>query len=356
MRRRLALCFVLLAPAAFARADTVELQGGTRLEGAVLESGEKGVRILLPAGDEVLVAKADVKTVAVDPDAPGAGHYTRYAKDGAKPGLQIGVVHFEKPGAPRVDLVGVVHVADPAYFAEIQGILDREEIVLFEMVRNPDEDGAKKPEPANPAVDDLDTLRKFQKTIATLLDLSFQVDHVDYRRKHFLHADMTLDQFMAAGGGDFSKEMADQMARVAPLLNMIAKVFDPSDASEGAKKRVAMIRAMVKPMLGTLLGNMGDKAGLMLGDAEVNELIIVKRNEVAMAMFDTVVRSRTPKSVAIFYGSAHMPDFEKRLEERGYQRAGGRWLTAWAVGGKPAAAPTTTKPAEPAPVPAPAMN
>src|SRR5690349_212220 len=102
MRRTLALLAVLLA-ATSARADVVELTGGTKLEGDVLEASERGVRILLPAGDEVFLAKADVKSVAVAEDAPGDGHYTRYSRDGKRPGLQTGMVHFEKEGAPRVD-------------------------------------------------------------------------------------------------------------------------------------------------------------------------------------------------------------------------------------------------------------
>ena len=49
----------------------------------------------------------------------------------------------------------------------------------------------------------------------------------------------------------------------------------------------------------------------------------------------------------IFYGAAHLPDMEHRLEQRGYQRTGERWVTAWDI--KPRvdekkAAPAGTKP------------
>ena len=360
----LALCGVVVLFAGTARADVVELTGGTRLEGDVLESGETRVRLLLPAGDELTIAKADVRSVTIDPDGPGGGHFTRYSREGKNPGLQVGVAHYEKPGAPRVDLVGVVHVADAAYYREIQALLDHEEVVLFEMVRNQDEMGEKRPaHSADPAVQNLSALRKFQQTLGTLLDLTFQTDGIDYRRRHFVHADMTLDEFMAEGGDRFSKELADQMARMTPFLDLISKAFDPNDVSEGAKKRMAFVRSMVKPLLGNMLGSMGDRAGVVLGGVDFDELIVTKRNAVAMAMFDAVVRSRDAKSIAIFYGSAHMPDFEKSLLERGWSRAGGRWLTAWSTVSKPekpekpATAPAgTAPPTTPPRVPTPAMN
>ena len=357
MRHAIALSGLLVLFAGAARADVVELTGGTRLEGDVLESGERRVRLLLPGGDELSFAKADVGSVTIDPDAPGGGHFTRYSREGAKPGLQIGVAHYEKAGAPRVDLVGVVHVADATYYEEVQRLLDREGVVLFEMVRNDDATGEKKaavpekPAAEDPAVRNLDALRKFQKTLGTLLDLSFQTDGIDYRRRHFVHADMTLDEFMAAGGTEFSKETADQMARIAPFLDLLSKAFDPADASEGGRKRLAFVRAMVKPLMANLLGSMGDRAGIVLGGVDFSELIVKRRNAVALAMLDTVVRSRDPRSIAIFYGSAHMPEFEKSLLERGWSRAGGRWLTAWSTAPKP---PATTP--APAPAPTPAMN
>ena len=64
------------------------------------------------------------------------------------------------------------------------------------------------------------------------------------------------------------------------------------------------------------------------------------------------------RSVAIFYGAAHLSDLEKRLVERGYVRAGGRWVTAWDVSppaeAAPAAPPTPERKPEPAPEAAPA--
>ena len=51
-----------------------------------------------------------------------------------------------------------------------------------------------------------------------------------------------------------------------------------------------------------------------------------------------------------------MPDFERRLVSRGYERVGGHWLTAWDLSEKPAATPAKPAPPPPAPAPVPAMR
>jgi hypothetical protein len=57
--------------------------------------------------------------------------------------------------------------------------------------------------------------------------------------------------------------------------------------------------------------------------------LIKDRNAAALKVFNQeVVKGR--KRIAIFYGAAHMPDMEERLEkEYGLKRQGSHWLTAW---------------------------
>ena len=60
------------------------------------------------------------------------------------------------------------------------------------------------------------------------------------------------------------------------------------------------------------------------------ELILTKRNDVAMAKLEEVL-PEAEGTVAVFYGAAHMADIGERLiEELGYERTAGRWLRAWA--------------------------
>ena len=266
--------------------------------------------------------------------APGGGTFLRSVQTGAKPGLQAGVAHYLKAGAPRVDLVGAVHAADAAYFREVQGLLDRDDVVLYEMVRNAGDEPWSRPADA---ARDQSPISKFQRTLAKALDLSFQLDGIDYRRRHFVHADMTADEFLAKGGGAITKELAAMIEKIGPLLDMAARAMSPpDDASPERKASARALRTTVKGVLAAMLGSSVAKGSGLLTGLGGDDLILGARNDVAMAVFDA--QPKDVRSIAIFYGAAHLPDLEKRLLARGYVRAGGRWLTAWDVS-PPIAAP-----------------
>ena len=131
------LLLLLLAPAA---ADQIVLNGGSRIEGVVLERSEKSLRLLLPKGDEIVLAAEDVKEVVAAEDAPAAGKYLRFRDpDDESGGLEVAVTYLLHPeGGPRVDLVGAVHVADPAFFREVQRILEAADLVLYEGIKPKD--------------------------------------------------------------------------------------------------------------------------------------------------------------------------------------------------------------------------
>src|SRR5581483_1503302 len=61
----------------------------------------------------------------------------------------------------------------------------------------------------------------------------------------------------------------------------------------------------------------------------LNTILVTDRNKAAMKVFQKEL-TQGKKKIAIFYGAAHMPDFEKRLQEDfGMKRQSERWLTAW---------------------------
>ncbi len=333
-----------------ARADEVELTGGSRLTGIVLERSEAGVRLLLPGGDEIRLSTADVARVRPDPEAPAKDAFLRFTKEGARPGLQAAVLHYVKAGAPRVDLVGAVHAADAAYFRETQRWLDRVDVVLYEMVKPKDAaPWAHREESGGPE----SAVTGFQRSLARMFDLTFQLEHIDYRRAHFVHADMTEEEFLAAGGAGMTKEAEAMLARVKPLLAIAEAAMRPSaDASAERRASAERMRANVKEMLARMLGSVGPNAGRLLGGGEGGDLLIGKRDEVAMRRLDELPPGLS--SVAIFYGAAHLSDLEKRLVERGYVRAGGRWVTAWDVSPTAEASPTAPATPEPKREPAPA--
>jgi hypothetical protein len=308
------LALLLLLLGAPARADEVVLKGGSRLKGVVLGQDDAGVRLLQPGGDEVALAVADLKEVRRDADAPKGDQVIRYADDPKAPaqGLQVALIHMLHPKTGRrVDLVGAVHIADLAYYREVQRLLEQVDVVLYEMVKPKDARPGDKP-PETPEGEF--SVRDLQKRMGEWFGLKFQLDAISYDRPHFLHADLTLEQFTGAAGGS---AMGDQVKALGPMLKLL----------DGMMQGAGGMRRTLKGMLGKMLGGLKpEQLGAMLGD-DTLELLIDRRNETCVrCLLDVPAES---KKVAIFYGAAHLPDLEKRLKAQGYERAGARWLTAW---------------------------
>jgi hypothetical protein len=330
----IALAVLAAAAAALGRplvADEVVLTGGTRITGIVLSRDESRLALLLPSGDELALAAGDVKEVVTDPEAPAGEKVTRYRTGAKHPreGLEVALIHMLHPDTGRrVDLVGAVHMGDTAYYREVQRLLEAADVVLYELVRPAD---GKEPEES-----EAHPVRRFQQQLAKWFGFAFQMDAIQYDRPHFVHADMTMEQLSAAtakraegGPGEDDGEegppgVQDLLGGLGGQIEQMQKAFgamleDPSPKGQRARRNM-------KRAFGGLLGAMGGKLGSLLGD-DVSDVLLVQRNEIAVQRL--VELPPEPKSVAIFYGAAHLPDLEQRLVALGYRRAGARWLLAW---------------------------
>jgi hypothetical protein len=171
-----------------------------------------------------------------------------------------------------------------------------------------------------------------QAQLADALGLAFQLQAIDYGRPNFRCSDMTLDQLersLAARGIDFS-ELSGTLAGSsfsAQLVNLLLKFVKIVDAlTDGRMSDMAKL-AMIE-----VLGNES------LTDAALNQqfgkgfadVIVGERNQIVVDDLAALIQAEPEvKSVAIFYGAAHMADFEKRLAEQlQYQPGEARWLPA----------------------------
>ena len=67
----------------------------------------------------------------------------------------------------------------------------------------------------------------------------------------------------------------------------------------------------------------------MLG-SDADYTIIGARNERAIDVLTATLDKTDHERIGIFYGVAHLPDFDRRLtEELEFERNGERWLDAW---------------------------
>lgn len=262
-------------------------------------------------------------------------------------GLQCAVAHFKSADRDvEVVLYGVVHIADAAYYQRVQADLDSYSVVLFEGVA-----------PGKEAPTDADKgLGELQMAMGDMLGMTFQKDGIDYTRKNLVHADMNMDEMKEAMGGGTINPLGqfmseDQLKNMAPFMKMMANLGKSMMENNPAMRdqlKMQMARQLGKSDVNALAQGLGQKAA---------EVILYKRNEVALAKLKQQLETTKTGSIAIFYGAAHMPDLEAKLAEMGFNRTSKRWMTAWQIGeGAGEGEENTPAPAAPAPKATPAKG
>lgn len=387
-----AACVALAAFAAIARAEGVPQDGarGTKPAGSIRARSEDGVTAL-----EIAVRTLEVAT-------PDSGPNTL------------------RPRAPRIELVGVVHIGDRAYYDALVGRLSESEVVLYESVLPRGAFGTR-------ADDDLGRQRRTQDAMLFLrglvegvaqrtgalpadraalraavvardsrlarpIDLAFTDGWgraIGYAVDGDAFALCSLGADGARGGRDLALDLVlgptrgftlggaamrtperDLYGELADALGVDLQVrsidydrpgWEPADLpmeelldrlwrrgersatlemlSEQDGLRMRLVRfllgfvskspAFKKTVIGAL-GSASTESGLGSVDRRI---ILDERNEAVLEeVARLLARPDQPESIAIFYGAAHMPDFEKVLARRhGYEATGERWYAAMSV-------------------------
>lgn len=256
--------------------------------------------------------------------ANDAESYVRFetdAENAKNAALQTAVGHFTHPDHPGLEIIlyGVVHIADADYYARVQKDLDSYTTVLYE--------GVAPSKNYKPTEEDK-SLGNMQKAMGGLLGLSFQKDGINYKAKNLVHADMNMDQLKKALGGGSINPMGgmmskEQMKSMGPMMKMIGKF------GKMFMQQMPGMQDRLKMQMGKQLGS-GDAAKAMPG--KFGKVILEDRNEVVMKVLAKQLPKTKTGTVAIFYGAAHNPDFEQRLNKLGWTRTQKRWMTAWRIG------------------------
>jgi hypothetical protein len=247
------------------------------------------------------------------------------------PGLQTAVTTYLGPEGQTVDLISALHIADPAHYEELQELFTSYDALLYEMVA---EEGTR-PSPERRAGGILSGL---QRGMTNALDLEFQLDGVDYSPENFVHADLDPDSFARLmeerGESIFSlllQAMATEFQRAREASEDRPRTMRPMDLITAFQNREG--RHLLRL---TFAGQMTDienvVAGLRGKDGE--SVLLEGRNKRALQVLQEQLTSGR-KKLGIYYGGAHMPDFERRLLALGYTKTGERWLTAWDLRKRP---------------------
>lgn len=280
------------------------------------------------AGDAAQAA-AEPAAAEAGTDAERASRFIRISKtdQGHPQALETSIIRYVAPESSAhegliVDLVGVVHIGQKEYYEEIDKRLKTYDVVLYELVA---------PDGTRVLPEDIDASRSplsaVQLGMRDMLNLQFQLQHIDYMAENFRHADMSPEQFVEdmESRGDSVVKMGMRMmgaglasqAATAGDAGMMMALFSGKDRPKRMKQ--VMARQLTEMEAVT--------AGI--DDAQGNNTLIKGRNVRAFEVLGEEIESGK-KRIAVFYGAGHLPDMADRLEnEFQLQPSTVEWFQAW---------------------------
>jgi len=277
-------------------------------------------------------AKASAKTEkAKKPD--GEQQFMRLARDaGGRPlALESAVVTFvpedSSRTSPTVDLVAAIHIAENGYYDELNKLFSKYDVVLYELVAP---EGTRIPKGGRPNSKHPITL--VQTMMTKVLNLRFQLECIDYTKQNLVHADMSPQQLAEAmqKRGEsvwtiFMRMMGYALARQGysdeiDTARLLAALFDKNRSLEVKR----LMAEQFQDMEGSVMAIEGPKGSALISD----------RNKAALEVMRKQIAAGK-KKIAIFYGAAHMPNFQRQLHDKfGLVPTSTRWLVAWDLKGK----------------------
>ena len=249
--------------------------------------------------------------------------------------MQTSIVSFIQRGAGKagdklgvtVDLIGAVHIADKDYFRKLNRQFRKYDALLYELVapeNNNVPQGGRSQHPVG----------QMQQGMKSMLELSYQLEEVDYTRRNFVHADMSPDEFARVMSDRNESWLSMMMKMMGAAMAMQKADGRSSDAdllfAFFADDRALRLKRVMSTQFGSFEGTMNALEG------EDGSTIIGERNNRALDVLQKQL-AKGKKRIGIFYGAGHLPDLEEKLAERFGLYPDDKsieWLTAWDMSGK----------------------
>ena len=256
-------------------------------------------------------------------------------------------------------LTAVSHIGETNYYQALQKHLDSQALVLFEGIggeamKRTRHAGTNIPSATATQGTNSTTrankseLSTLQTVMARSLDLVFQLDVIDYDRVHFRNSDISVAELqkLVRGTNAVTTVSPSAPAKGRPAddeLQKLLKMMDGASAQGalfqslfqfiGANPRLqAVAKLTLIEILGSLRGDLAQARGLPLEMKRLFRILIDKRNEAVLAdLRAELARPAPAKTIALFYGAAHMDDFERQLRALGYRPTDELWLPAFTL-------------------------
>jgi hypothetical protein len=266
--------------------------------------------------------------------------------------LQIAVREFVpfRGRGPTIWLTGVSHIGDSNYYAALQQHLDAQTLVLFEGISASSDRAAdmtvRKASRAkdtanstkNSASDDVGGL---QSSLAASLGLVFQLTAIDYQRSNFRNCDLSipeLRQLLAQGeatsGASGAGESFEGVLQLLQGGSFFDSVLQVGLRFLGASPKLrALGRLALIDVIGEIQGDFSHLHGMPPEMQQLLEVLLERRNQKVVSELKTELNLLGQQdNLAVFYGTGHMPDLEKRLRQQlNYRPVAEHWFTAFSV-------------------------
>lgn len=239
--------------------------------------------------------------------------------------LQTAIAKYVPAGGEKgaeIDLVAVVHIGEQAYYERLNKEFEKYDAVLYELVAP---EGNKPPKGGEMKSDN--PLAMLQQGMKFFLGLEHQLEVVDYRKSNFIHADLSPEGMKKAMKERGDDEMTIILGVIADLLR---KRNLDADKPEPQAPDISLTDLLNPKKFKRIMAQQFEDAGgdVSLGGT-INRLLVEDRNKACIKVLQQQLTAGK-KKIAIFYGAAHMPDFDKRLKEDfGMKRTESEWITAW---------------------------
>ena len=241
--------------------------------------------------------------------------------------LQTAIARYVPAGSAgaEIDLIAAVHIGEQGYFRRLNKKFEKYAVVLYELVA---------PEGTRPSRGEErksdNPLAMLQLGMKMLLRLEHQLEVVDYDKANFIHADLSLDGLRKAMKDRGEDEMTVVLKVFAELMQ---KMRENADKPGPQTPDINLLELLLNPskLKRTFAEQLVEAGGDAGFGRTINQLLIEDRNKACMSILKQQLVAGK-KKIAIFYGAAHMPDFDKRLkEEVGLKRTTSEWIDAWSL-------------------------
>lgn len=249
--------------------------------------------------------------------------FVRYVKVGKGGHLDTAITTYEKDGV-TVIFYGAVHIADANCYHELNDRFTTCDALLYELV------GPENYRPTKDREGGGSFISILQNGMKKALEMSFQLDVIDYQVDNFVHADMTPQEFqssmaangesllsimwgMMKGGMEMQRDQAERDAGKKPAEFDLVRAFQTGEG---------------RHLMRTTFAQQLEQMEMLTAGGEGSTLL-EGRNEKCIKVLKREIKNGK-KRLGIYYGAAHLPHMEMRLvNDLGFKKVAHEWLVAW---------------------------